>query len=102
LIIRIERTGGFAGINKCTEMNTDDLPSSITNTINSIIKSKVSTLPGKKLVPKGAADHLNYKITIEDGNSNRVIECNQYDMDHKLKSLISYIEKKSKNRVFGV
>lgn len=78
-------------------MNTDDLPSGIADTVNDMIKSNTSTL-GKKLIPKGAADHLNYKITIEDGNRNHVIECNQYEVNRKLKSLISYIEKNSKNR----
>ena len=42
--------------------------------------------------PKGAADYLNYKITLEEGHRNSVIECNQFDMDDDLKSLIRYVE----------
>ena len=46
--------------------------------------------------PKGAADYLNYKITLEEGTRNSVIECNQFDMDDDLKSLIRYVENRSR------
>ena len=40
------------------------------------------------------ADYLNYKITLEDGDRNSVIVCNQFDMDDDLSSLIRYVENK--------
>jgi hypothetical protein len=46
--------------------------------------------------PKGAADYLNFKITLEEGPQNSVIECNQFDMNDDLKSLISYVESRSR------
>lgn len=77
------------------EVDTNNLPSSVVNAVRSIVKSRMSDTP-KSLAPRGAADHLNYKITIDEGTKKSVIECNQYDIDDKLKSLISYVEKKSK------
>lgn len=78
------------------EINTDNLPSDFKDTVKSIITKEVAAT--RSPVPKGAADYMNYKITIEDGNKSHVIECNQYDADEKLKSLISYVEKKSNGR----
>ena len=46
--------------------------------------------------PKGAADYYTYKISIEDGKNQNVIECNQYNIQDDLKSLITYIENNSK------
>ena len=92
MIIKVERTGGFSGISKYSEMNSDDLPSALETTVKKIIKSaKTSSLPLKS-TPKGAADHYTYKISIKDGGNENIIECNQYSIQDDLKSLIKYIE----------
>ena len=49
-----------------------------------------------KSSPRGAADHYTYKISIQDGTNQNVIECNQYNIQDDLKSLIRYVEKNSK------
>jgi hypothetical protein len=51
-----------------------------------------------KSSPRGAADHYTYKISIQDGRNQRVIECNQYNIEDDLKSLVNYIERNSKRR----
>ena len=45
--------------------------------------------------PRGVADYYCYKITLTDGQKQRVLECNQYDLQDSLKSLISYVEEHS-------
>ena len=40
-------------------------------------------------------DHLSYKITISDGKEDHVIECNEYEMNSRVKSLVRYIQKNS-------
>lgn len=93
--IKIERSGGFAGIATSKEMIVSKLPSGVADTVKGIMQDTGRTLT-KNSTPKGAADHFNYKITIEDRNKTRVIDCNQYDIDNKLQLLISYVEKNSK------
>ena len=67
MIIRVERTGGFAGISESSELHCEDLPSELENTIKKIIRNtKTSSLPLKS-TPKGAADHYAYRITVDDG-----------------------------------
>lgn len=93
LKIKIERSGGIAGMISSKEINTDNLPSAFEDTLRRIITKKTLRTPSS--VPKGAADHINYKIIIEDGDKSHTIECSQYDTDEKLKALISYVEKNS-------
>lgn len=97
-MIKVERTGGFAGISKSSELHCEDLPSELENTIMQIIKNtKTSSLPLKSS-SKGAADHYSYRITVDDGAKSRVIECSQYDIKDNLKSLVAYVEKHNVKR----
>lgn len=96
--IRIERSGGFAGIPLFKEMDTKELPPSLAHIAEKIIETKkISSLPMKSH-PKGCADHYTYKISIQDGTNLRVIECNQYDIKDDLKSLVKYVERNSKQK----
>jgi Emfourin len=93
LKIRVERSGGLAGIPISNEMDEKDLPSALIRTAKKIMeKTKSYSLPSKS-TPRGAADHYSYKISIMDGAIKRVIECNQYDLHDDLRSLIKYVEK---------
>jgi hypothetical protein len=94
--IKVERSGGLAGIQITNEIDAKDLPSTQLRTAKKIIEDKkVSSLPMKSS-PRGAADHYTYKISIQDGTNQNVIECNQYNIEDDLKSLVNYIEKNSK------
>ena len=96
--IRIERSGGFAGISLFKEMDTEELPPSLVRMAKKIIEDKkISSLPIKSH-PRGSADHYTYKISIQDGTNLRVIECNQFTIGDDLRSLVRYVEKNSKRR----
>ena len=96
--IRIERSGGFAGIPLFNEMDIKELPPSLVHIAEKIIETKKISSLSKKSRPKGSADHYNYKISIQDGTNLRVIECNQYDIKDDLKSLVKYVEGNSKQK----
>lgn len=94
MIVRVERTGGFTGISQCSEMNSDDLPASLKSSLANLVEHE--SVSSYKFAPKGGADHYCYRITFDDGLHKRVIERSQYDLQNKLKSLVSYIEKHKK------
>lgn len=94
--IKLERSGGFAGITSSNEMDNDKLPPSLQSTVKDLLDKKKLTLAKDLGRPKGAADYLNYTITIQDGKKEHVIECNEFDMDSTVKSLVSFIQKQSK------
>jgi hypothetical protein len=94
--VKVERSGGLAAISISNEMDTKDLPSGLAATASNIMRNqKLYSIPMKS-TPIGAADHYNYRISFQDGVNLRVIECNQYDIQDDLKSLVKYIEKNSK------
>jgi hypothetical protein len=96
LIIKIERSGGLAGLHASTEIDAKDLPPQLVTMAKKIMNAKISPHP-LKTKPIGAADHYNFKISIYEGERRKVIECTQYDIQDELKSLVNYIEKSSKS-----
>ena len=96
MIIKIERSGGIAGISRSTEIDSRELPSALATKINKIIQNRKLATMSSKVTPRGAADHYAYKISINDGENKIIIECNQYNLQNDFKSLIKYIEKHSK------
>ena len=93
VIIKIERSGGISGITISKEIDVKELPSKLVT----IIKKKVNDIESPSLplrsTPKGAADYYTYRISIQDGSNRKIIECNQYNIQEDLESLIQYLEK---------
>jgi hypothetical protein len=94
--IRVERSGGFAGIPISNEMDAKDLPTVLIRTAKKIIEDKNVSSLSMKSSPKGAADHYTYKISIQDGKNINEINCNDFNIEGDLKSLVKYIERNSK------
>ena len=94
--IRIERSGGFAGIPLSNGMDAKDLPSELIRTAKKIVEDKNASSLSMKSPPKGAADHYTYKISIQDGKNFSEINCNDFNIEGDLKSLVKYIERNSK------
>ena len=42
---------------------------------------------------KGAADYFTYKITIQNGEKERSMECNDIDMQAEIKGLVDFVTK---------
>ena len=98
VIIKVERSGGFAGIPISNEMDAKDLPSTLISTAKKImVDKKLPSLPLKG-TPREAADYYCYKISFQDGINRRVINCNEHNIHDDLKSLVKYIERHSKKR----
>lgn len=93
--IKLERSGGFAGITSSNEMDTDKLPSSLQSTVKNLLEKEKSTLKKDLGKSKCSADYFNYRITIQDGKKDHVIECNEFDMDGRMKSLVNFVQKNS-------
>jgi hypothetical protein len=100
LIIKVERSGGFAGIPVSNEIDAKDLPSTLVTRLEKMIENtkSPSALPLSR-TPRGAADYFTYKISVKDGANEKVIECNQYNLQDDLKSLVKYVEGYSRKKL---
>jgi len=77
-------------------MDANKVPPSLEGTVRELLEGRKSPLAIGSRRPKGSADYLGYKITIQNGKKSHVVECNEFEMDSNVKSLISYIQKNSK------
>lgn len=98
MIIKVERSGGLTGIPAINEIDAKDLPSKLSTTAKKILTDKKLSSLQMKSMPKGAADYYSYKIWIEDGDNRRIIDCNEFNIQDDLKSLVQYIERNSRKR----
>lgn len=99
MIIKVERSGGFAGIPISNQIDSKDLPSTLVLKLSKILEITKSDSLSSRGTPKGAADHFTYKISVKDGTSERIIECNQYDLQDDMRSIIKYVEGFSKKKL---
>jgi len=95
--VKIERSGGFTGLTRSYEVESDDLPSPLVARLKKVMKNDYLSSPNLRFAPKGSADFQTYKITIEDGSNSRVIECSEHNIQDNLKTLVKYVEKHSKD-----
>jgi hypothetical protein len=91
--ISVERSGGFAGIPLTKKIDESDLPPSLISMAKKIILDKNQFSLPMKSPPRGAADHYFYKISIEDGGKQTIINCDQYNIKNDLKLLVNHILK---------
>jgi hypothetical protein len=101
--IYYEQSGGFAGIDISTTVNTDSLPAEEVNKIQDLVnKSNFFSLNSVSSRPETGADYFHYRITVEtddDNNKNgrekrHTLEI--YDpVPAQLKPLIKYLRSKA-------
>lgn len=80
------------------EIDADKLPHSLESTVMDLLDPGMLLLTKGLKQPKGAGDYFNYKITIRKGNKDHVVECNEIQMNDSIKSLVSYVQKKSEKK----
>ena len=97
MIIRIERSGGVAGIPAHNEMEVNELPAEL---IDKLFVKQNSPPPRIKLPRVGRPDRYTYRISIEEAGDQKIIECDEYDIANDVKSLVKYIEKNSRAQTF--
>ncbi|CAN5593995.1 hypothetical protein BH18THE1_BH18THE1_04590 [soil metagenome] len=71
----------MAGIQISNELDTKDLPPSVSTKLKKIMLNTNSDSLDLKKVPSGAADQYLYKISIKEGQKESVIECKQYNRE---------------------
>jgi hypothetical protein len=99
--IYYEQSGGFAGIDINTMVNTDSLPSDEVNKLQDLVnKANFFSLNSVSSQPEMGADYFHYRITVEiEDNKNgqkkkHTLEI--YDpVPVQLKPLIKYLRSKA-------
>ena len=94
--IRLERTGGFAGMTRTLEVDIDSLPENERSLVTGMINdADFFALPS--VVPRNeqsGADLYNYRITIESADGLHTVEATQLSVPESLEPLIVWLDRR--------
>lgn len=96
--ILFDQTGGLAGINITSSVDTNSLPREEKERLEEIINStNFFNLPSNLPPPKNAADYYRYNITVEEDEHNckHTVELTDLSMLDGLKPLIKIMRKRA-------
>jgi hypothetical protein len=101
LKIFFEQSGGIAGLSRKITIDTNSLPPSEVQEIESMVNSSnFYELPSTITQPKsnGAADYFKYKITLEsdNGSNKHKVQTSDITMPSQLTPFIAYLRRKAK------
>lgn len=86
MIIRFKREGGFTGIGSSKEVNVDDLPEEIKNSLNKLSDFKTA----KKSLRR---DGYQYTIEITKKNKPTKYVINEEEITEEIAPIITYFDK---------
>lgn len=89
-------SGGLMGIlNKTVIIDSDSFSEKEKYQFENLLKnSDFFNLQSDPLPPRGAADYINYSISIEDGNQKHVVKTNDVTMSNMLEPLVRFLQNK--------
>ena len=97
--IRVERSGGFAGMRMATTVDTESLPVDDAQNLSEMIrKIDFFELPAEVKSQKPGADRFHYRLTIEDDGKRHTIETGEADAPRELQTLVRHLLKLSRAR----
>jgi len=99
LKIKFIQTGGFAGLTKEAEIDTDEEPEENATLIHKVIeKSGFFNLQSKDSEPK--PDVEQFYITVEKEGQSHMVQLDTLNMPEDLKLLIDNLKKRAKIKQF--
>ena len=98
MIIRLERTGGFAGMTRTIEVDSRSLPEDQANAVRQLVgNANFFALPENlSPAPPVGADRFNYRITIQSDSESHTVELTEADTPESLEQLIGWLEDHSR------
>lgn len=91
--ISLERSGGFAGITRTTNIDTATLPPNESNQVSQLIQSAgFFELPQAIASDTRGSDRFQYTLTVEDNGKQHTITVGESALSGDLKSLIEWLK----------
>ena len=95
--ITFRQSGGYAGLIKGCELDTDELPANEATAIKGWVKSS-GILVLKSAHSKAARDVFNYSIAIETSEGAHHVEVDDTTVPESLRPLLNYLRKRAEPR----
>lgn len=95
IYISYKQTGGFAGMNRSLEMNSDTLNIKEQNELNQLIAdADFFNLVIEENDLERSRDQFHYEISIKQNDQKRSLKINDSNVPEKLRPLINYLSGK--------
>ncbi len=92
MIIRMERSGGFAGMTLSAEIDTEQLDERERLALQELVKSAdFCNLPAHIKGPNVGSDRFMYVISIEDGDKTHTVDVSEGGMPEELQPLVNRV-----------
>ncbi len=92
MLIQIERSGGFAGLRKVINLNTETLPPEEASKLHKMVEtSGFFNLPEKFPAPKRGADYFLYKLTVETEGRKHTVAVSEQAVPEGLTPLLQFL-----------
>lgn len=99
MIIRFERTGGFAGLFQQTTIDSATLAPQEMQSLHQLVEAAgFFELPEKISAPPGGADRFTYRLTVESGGQCHTVEVDEAAVPGPLQPLIQHLERLARRR----
>lgn len=92
MIIRMERSGGFAGMTLRAEIDSEQLDEHESQALYELVNSAdFFKLPGRIEVPNVGADRFVYVLSVEHSGRSHTVEVNEGGVPEQLQPLINRV-----------
>jgi hypothetical protein len=90
MIVRHERSGGFAGISVKAEIDSETLSAKEANELKKLVGR---AFPSDQSIAKTDAmpDQYNYSFTVEDNKKKRTVEVNDENITDEIRALSKWL-----------
>jgi emfourin len=90
--IRLERSGGFAGIKLSSSLDTEELAADQAGRIRKMVEGAAFfELPDTIKAVRPMPDRFVYRIRIEEGGRTKEVEVDEPSLPEQLKPLVRYL-----------
>jgi len=99
--IRVQRSGGFAGLQAGTDVDTDSLPKEESQQLKELVdSSSFFELPPVIKSRNPMPDRFSYRITVESQGHEHTVEASEAELPEKLRPLVQRLDamRRSKRR----
>ena len=99
MLIRFERSGGFAGMRKAVTLDTESLPLEEAGKLHELVNTAdFFNLPAKFPPPKRGADYFQYRLTVEIEGKKHTVEVSEPAVPEMLRPLFQLIQSMQGNK----
>ena len=100
MLVRFERSGGFAGVTLAHDFDSSALPPEQTAELTRLVaEAQFFALPGEIRATRVSADIFQYTITVEDGTQKHSVAFDQGAAPEHLRALVQWLTREQRNLI---